>query len=351
MKPNVLLIICGLIYLLFNLSCGSQVAENAEFSGTQNGLKISIQSNKDSYLIGEAINVTITLTNISSRELKIVHTADWLRKYPNGVTSGLISNTYKEGYWWIGIGLDGCSPSELLVIPIGKSVTHTDTHFAKEPGNPILVASFPSDSCPGFSGATEADFNDGQYGNWYGVVVATKTIEVKNEIHPDILRALNELEATILSSETSPLSYEKRGLAVEKLHEIGCAAKGTLLRLLRNPAIVTVYEGRPPVEEIDALSSLTSEFFDEEVFQELIKIACDTKNPTKARLAAIWYGKHTRFIREIEVIIPPDFQKWMYQQIATLKNDKEEEIRKEATYMLIGNKDDLERLGLESLLK
>ena len=359
MKNEKLLTNLVFIFLFLNAMVVSASEETKPITDTHNGLRIALETDKDSYYIGDEINITATLANFTRKTIIINSDTGWWHGPPGSIVwltpegkeiisdkvrfMGLVSKNYKEGEWHLpNEGSSSTYPSETIVIPAGRYTKQNCLHIAKQPGTPMLVANFHSDSSLDKPiSATDV--------TWSGNIVVTKTIIVKNEIRPDILKTLKESESIILYSENP----KKLETALGNLYKIGYPAKATILRLIRNPDIKKkLYFGASVFEGITYnLSQLAGEAFDEESYRELMKIACDTTNLLKVRLEAMWTGENYHFVEDVKVIIPPDFEKWIYQQIATLKNDKQKEIREKAIYILVDNKDALKRLGLESLLK
>jgi len=356
-------LLTGLVVIvLATLNVGSIRCEEQssnEIKDEYDGLRISVQTDKESYLIGEGIVITATLTNVSLRDLDVTYDVSWIgsgtedvvkfrrweKEAPRQLLIGLISKTYTEG----GVSKNGMASfgkSEKVHIPIGKSFQRYYKHIAKEPGTVIIPADFYSVLL------SPPDKEDKEkYGNWFGNIRANKKVEVKNEIHPDVIKVLAESENIILSSSKDSKEYDK---AIENVLRIGFPAKDILLRLPQRPIVKENEYGYDRI--IYCLANISNEAFDERLYRELINFACDSSQEVRNRLQVMHSGRmwswSSKYIG-IDVFIPPEFHKWMLQKLISLKDDENKEIKKVAVELLQSrtNQEFLEKFGMNDLLK
>ncbi|MFA5795512.1 MAG: hypothetical protein WC980_10665 [Candidatus Brocadiia bacterium] len=350
---NLLLTTVGGICLLFNATHNVKITHAEESGGItdeKDGVKISLQTDKESYLLGEKIQVAVLFSNTSNHDIKINH--DRWTVNPLGI----VSQTYQEGDCQMpGEGLSAYSRSAVIEIPMGKTTQLKFWHKAKEPGNPMLIANFysSSDSPPTEERKALTLPRGYDFGNWFGQILATKRIEVKNEIHPEVLKTINEAEASFLDpGDDSMDRYVRRTAAIRKLQKIGYPAQKTLIKLLRSQEAKV---GDYYCSIVKVLVEMSGEAFDEQLYKELVNIARDTAQEQWDRLAAmgIWetdWQRGQKVKPETVLMIPDDFKIWSFQQLGILKDDKNKEIKEKANDLLYFNKKTLEKLGLGNLL-
>ncbi|MFA5795513.1 MAG: hypothetical protein WC980_10670 [Candidatus Brocadiia bacterium] len=342
---KIVIVLVG-IFIIIGIACINRIsqAESVETKNMKdeyNGLKISIQTNKDSYLVGEKIQVTFVFSNTSSREIIIsspVLGAGCL---------GLVSRTYKEGNWNINSRVSG---NAILVIPAGKDKETNYEYTAEEFGNPTVVAYFYSAISRDFTPDEKNKYNINSEGNWFGKIVATKTVEVKKEIHPDMLKAINEAENlfyTLLNATSGIDKRDEEKRVMGKFTKIGFPAKDALLKLFTNPV---AQEYKDSITR--ALLNLSYKAFDEQLYKEVINRACDPTVDMNQRLyfMEIWWNPDWRMQKDDRIrVFSNDFLKWSFEQLGQLKQDKNREIKDKADEILGSYKELLDGLGLSHL--
>jgi len=314
--------------------------EQTKITDEFDGLKISVQANKESYLLGEEIKVTTSLTNLSQHDIVIKCNAHfWCRELTldcygsHRLSVGFMSKTYMEG---CGIWMRGGIRGGLKInIPAGKSIQRESIHIARESGCPVISIEFYSTYLTKDDFPPDITYSPDRDGNWFGEIAATKTIEVKNEMHPDVVKALNEAEELLISAK----DFTECEKVMRKFYEIGFASKDTLLRLLRNPSVKENCYGLI----ITRLCVLGNDAFSEPLYRELISIACNPEEDEHARLAAMPIWKY--FISNFcyHLTFPDDFKEWAIKQLTTLKDDKNKAISDKANELLKQYNDSLEK--------